>query len=177
LNLPGTNPPRRNPLHGLWTPLSRTPRSLPGLDPDGPSASQLAWAAGFIDGEACVHIAKQRYVESRNPTFRLGVYITQNDRSTLEHLRECLGIDTPIHKVKAAPNHRRQCFTLNYTGIAALKVLHMLLPYLVRKRAEAEAAFAFWTDGNMGQPTRGKPVPADIVAVREHYFELMKQLK
>lgn len=157
-----------NPLHGS---------SSPGAGPSSNWLAKLAWAAGFIDGEACVHIAKQRYGQTRNPTFRLGVYITQNDRPTLETLRECLGIDTPIHKVKAAHNHRRQCYTLNYTGIAALKVLHMLLPYLVRKRSEAEAAFAYWTEGRVGEHTRGKPVPPHIVAVREHYFELMKQLK
>ena len=37
----------------------------------------LEWAAGFADGEACLHIAKQTYRSVRSDTYRLSVRITQ----------------------------------------------------------------------------------------------------
>lgn len=142
-----------------------------------PGAVLLAWAAGFIDGEGCIHIAKQRYHGKRADTYRLGVHVTQNDRGVLESLCEAVGIWAPIYEVKRASNHRKQCYTLNFSGKSALRLLTLLKSYLRRKRREAEAALDFWTAGRMGMVGTGKPLPAEVAAVREHYFWLLKQLK
>jgi hypothetical protein len=147
----------------------------PRLEPR--SESDLGWAGGFIDGEGCIHIAKQRYVSRATCSYRLGVFITQNDKSVLEHLRQVVGIYAPIFAVKRADNHKRQCFTLNYTGKNALRLLALLRDFLVRKRAEAKAALDFWTEGRMDERFGIKGVSAGLTATREHYFQLMKQLK
>lgn len=139
--------------------------------------ARLAWAAGFIDGEGCIHIAKQRYRGERSDTYRLGVYVTQNDKSVLEHLRDVVGIDAPIFPVKRARNHKRQCYTLNFSGKGAQQLLSLLEVFFRRKRAEAAAALAFCTEGLVGKRFGRKAVPPDIVATREHYFRLLKQLK
>lgn len=142
-----------------------------------PEVAQLAWAAGFLDGEACIHIAKQRYKSGRSDTYRLGVYITQNDLPSLEELRDAVGIQAPIYGTRRAENHTRQCYTLNFNGRKALHLLQLVGQYLRRKRGEADAGLRFWVDGRMGMPSGGKPVPAHIVAAREHYYQLMKRLK
>ncbi len=139
--------------------------------------ADLAWAAGFIDGEGCIHIAKQRYPDRRTCSYRLGVFITQNDKSVLEHLRRVVGIDAPIFAVKRADNHKRQCYTLNYAGRHALRLLALLRDFLQRKRAEAQAALDFWAEGRMGERFGAKGIAPEILATREHYFLLMKQLK
>lgn len=141
------------------------------------SESDLAWAAGFIDGEGCIHIAKQRYRSKRADTYRLGVHVTQNDRSVLESLCDSVGIRAPIYEVKLASNHRKQCYTLNFSGKSALRLLTLLKSYFRRKHREAQAALDFWVDGRMGKPGTGKPLPAEVAAVREHYFHLLKRLK
>lgn len=138
---------------------------------------RLAWAAGFLDGEGCIHIAKQRYRTARSHTYRLGVHVTQNDRAVLERFREAVGIDAPIYRVKRAPNHRRQCFTLNFSGHSALALLSLLLKFLERKRDEAQAALDFWVNGRMGERFGARGLDPALVAVREHYFHLLKQLK
>ncbi len=137
----------------------------------------MGWAAGFIDGEGCIHIAKQRYRSKRSDTYRLGVFVTQNDKSVLEHLRDVVGIDAPIFLVKRARNHTRQCYTLNFTGKDALRLLSLLLDFLHRKRAEAWAALEFWAVGRMGERFGRKGVSPELVATREHYFQLLKLLK
>lgn len=146
---------------------SRTPRS----------EIRLAWAAGFLDGEGCIHIAKQRYKGTRADTYRLGVHVTQNDRTVLERFREVVGIDAPIYRVKRAKNHRRQCFTLNFSGRSALALITLLLEFLERKRDEAQAALDFWLNGRVGQRFGARGLDPAVVAIREHYFHLLKQLK
>lgn len=138
---------------------------------------RLAWAAGFLDGEGCIHIAKQRYRSGRSDTYRLGVYITQNDRAVLESLCDAVGIHAPIYATKRADNHSRQCYTLNYCGHSARRLLEVLVQYLQRKRREAETALQFWAEGRMGMPGVGKRTAPALTATREHYYQLMKQLK
>jgi len=138
--------------------------------------ARLGWAAGFLDGEGCIHIAKQIYSSRRSCTYRLGVHVTQNDRSALEHFRRVVGIDAPIYLVKRAANHRRQCYTLNFSGEKALHLLNKLLPFLQRKYLEAKAAIGFWAESRVGG-RRGKRVEAELTAIREFYFELLKKLK
>lgn len=141
------------------------------------SELRLAWAAGFLDGEGCIHIAKQRYRTARSDTYRLGVHVSQNDLRVLERFREAVGIHAPIHPVKRAKNHSRQCFTLNFSGRSALTLLTVLLKYLERKHDEAQAALDFWANGQMGTRLGGRGLDPALVAVREHYFRLLKQLK
>lgn len=141
------------------------------------SEVRLAWAAGFLDGEGCIHIAKQRYRTNRSDTYRLGVHVTQNDRTVLERFREAVGIDAPIYRVKLAKNHRRQCFTLNFSGRSALALLTLLLEFLERKHDEAQAALNFWVNGRVGERFGARGLDPALVAVREHYFHLLKQLK
>lgn len=136
-----------------------------------------AWAAGFLDGEGCIHIAKQRYRTARCATYRLGVHVTPNDRLVLERFRQAVGIDAPIYRVKRAKNHSRQCYTLNFSGRKALALLNLLLEFLERKRKEAQAGLDFWVNGRMGVRFGARGLDPDLVAVREHYFHLLKKLK
>jgi hypothetical protein len=145
--------------------------------PESRPEFRLAWAAGFIDGEGCVHIARQRHAGRARCSYRLGVFITQNDKSVLEHLRQVLGINAPIFAVKRARNHKKQCYTLNYTGKHALRLLVLLRDFLQRKRAEAQAGLDFWVEGRMGERFGAKGTPPEVVERREHFCQLMRQLK
>lgn len=142
-----------------------------------PSEIMLAWAAGFLDGEGCIHIAKQRYKGGRPDSYRLGVHVTQNDRSVLDSFCDAAGIRAPIYATKRAANHSRQCYTLNYSGQSALQLLIALLPYLNRKLREAKAALQFSVDSGMGVRRTSKTVDPALAATREHYYQLLKQLK
>jgi hypothetical protein len=142
-----------------------------------PNPVLLAWAAGFLDGEGCIHIAKQRYPGSRSCTYRLGVSVAQNDRPALEALCEAVGIRAPIYPTKLADNHSRQCYTLNFSGRSALRLLIAVMPHLRRKLREAQAALQFWVEGRMGVRGNGQRLAPELVAKREHYYQLMKQLK
>lgn len=141
------------------------------------NVADLAWAAGFLDGEGCIHIVKQRYKNRRSVGYRLGVNVAQNDRPALEALCSAVGIKSPIYATKRAPNHSRQCYTVNFSGRSAWLLLSTVMPYLRRKTHEASAALEFWVKGRMGIPATGKPVDPELTAIRESYYLLLRQLK
>ena len=139
--------------------------------------ADLAWAAGFLDGEGCINIAKQRYKTGRSDTYRLGVSLAQNNLPTLEAFRTAVGIPSPIHPTKRADNHSRQCYTLNFSGKKARLLLITLMPYFRRKLKEATAVLEFWTEGRVGMPGNGKRVDPGLIAKREYYYLLLQRLK
>ena len=142
-----------------------------------PHESDLAWAAGFLDGEGCINIAKQRYQSGRSVTYRLGVSVAQNNLQVLEAFRTAVGIKAPIYATKRAGNHSRQCYSLNFSGHSARRLLIALMPYFRRKLEEATAALEFWTEGRVGMPGLGKRLSPELAATREYYYLLLKRLK
>ena len=138
----------------------------------------LAWAAGFADGEGCIHIFMQRYADpKRKKSYRLGFNIVQNDLPVLEHFRQVLNIAESIYKVKRLPSHRRQVYTLNCTGKSALRVIATLQPHLVRKQLEAQSALDYWRLGLGGAHPGRHGWPAHVIAIRERFYQKLKSLK
>lgn len=145
-----------------------------------PCNFSLEWAAGFADGEGCISLAKQRYINNpaRGVTYRLVFCIVQNDLQVLQHFKDGMGIHSKIYPVKRLMQHNRQIYTLNYSGVKALELIRTLKPYLFRKQLEAQAALDYWTEGQCGQHPRGmRKWPAEVIATRERYFQKLKTLK
>ena len=146
-------------------------------EPGVPPPPCIKWAAGFLDGEGCIHIARQRYKARRSDTYRLGVHITQNDLGTLEQFREAVGVHARIHETKRTLQHRHQCYTLNFTGTKAMRVLDLVAPHLVRKRTEAKAARAFWMHGRFQPAPAVEGQTSEATDLRESFYLLLKKLK
>lgn len=141
-------------------------------------AFNLHWAAGFADGESCIHVAKQRYKDAgRKTTYRLRLCIEQNDRQVLAHFLNGLGVHGVIYDKKRLIGHNRQVYRLNYDGKHALQAIAVLLPMLVRKRAEAQVALDFWTQGKGGERFGRRGLPASIAAIRERLYQKLRKLK
>ncbi len=102
--------------------------------------TDLAWAAGFFDGEGSIYIARTGFYRERTRVlYRLEVTVSQVDPRPLERLCRMFGgnimvTGNPKHRAWAkwrVHNHR------------AVWVLRLLLPYLLNKREEAELATTF----------------------------------
>lgn len=141
------------------------------------STFSIEWAAGFLDGEGCVHIARQTYRGTRRDTFRLRVYIVQNNREVLEHFRDGVGIDARLYKVRRTAQHNKQVYTLNFEGKKAMALIALLMPHLIRKREEAQTAWAYWFDGKVGMRPGPKGLPPEIAALRERLYFKLRSLK
>jgi hypothetical protein len=137
----------------------------------------IEWAAGFLDGEGCIHIARQSYRGKRRDTWRLRCYLVQNDLEVLEHFRAAVGIDAPIYKVRRTRQHNKQVYTLNFEGKKAMALVALLMPHLVRKREEAQTAMTYWVEGRVGKRWGPKGMPPEIAAFRERMYSKLRSLK
>jgi hypothetical protein len=95
----------------------------------------LAWAAGFIDGEGCIYIGRQKRSEN-GLTYSLKLTVSQRDREPLDILYGLFG--GYIFQVKSA-----RAWTWDIRCGAAGDALEALLPYLRYKRPQAELALQF----------------------------------
>lgn len=101
----------------------------------------LAWAAGFIDGEGGTYC-------SGPETARAGLLLKagQAERSTLERMRDSLGLGTVYGPYKTAGLHHRPYWTCSIGGFEKVQAaVAMLWPFLSEpKRQQAHAALYRW---------------------------------
>lgn len=137
----------------------------------------LAWAAGFIDGEGCISAVKQTYQKKtrRDYYIRLRLQVVQNDLASLEHLKKVLGVQSSINKLGWKPSQTRPIYTLLIDGGHAIGALEKIEPFLVRKKHQARACFDLWREGKMG--VRTASVSQEIWEIREYYLKRLQRMK
>jgi len=180
---------RQMPIHQavVGTLMPATPTTVPAVQIGGtlPPANQthyvaptdLAWAAGFFDGDGCITATWQVRKGRPNPDMRIQVNVAQNDYRTLQHFQRILGAHGKIYPLKRKAIHNRQCWYLVYWGQHALDVLRMLLPYLRRKQQEALLCMQINQAGNLTTHPGPSGHSADIWKLRRQFFEKLKRLK
>lgn len=103
----------------------------------------VRYAAGYFDGEGTICLLKS------HSGLHLKVGITSGDKASLG-VFSCL-FGGQVKNVKRHANSKRDLFGWLKTGVAAQRVLKVLIPYLVAKQEKAIAAFALdysrWHDG------------------------------
>lgn len=140
-------------------------------------AVALAWAAGFTDGEGCIHISKQLQPGRKSPTYRPRLDVSQNNREVLVRLREIIGEDAGLYTVKLQPNHAQQPYSLGYDGEHALRAIAKLRPYLFRKAVEADVLLTYPELTSMGiHPGPGGYAP-EVWTERERIYRRLQELK
>ena len=136
-----------------------------------------AWAAGFLDGEGCVSLARVRRTCGNRINYRTRVSVVQNCLQTLNSFRDRVAENCVLAPLKHRESYTRPVYTLNYDGIHAYRLLKKLRQFLIRKAAEADVIFEFYRDG---EPTRHfgpKGVPAEIWHLRERCYDALRCLK
>jgi hypothetical protein len=99
---------------------------------------ELAWAAGFFDGEGCVaYRERPRSDKGNRLERRLTVSIGQKHREVLDRFAQAV----TEGKVYAYPKRAKNRYAYRCSGEAAVRVLKDLLPYLseikIRKAEQA----------------------------------------
>jgi len=114
--------------------------------------SDLAWAAGFVDGEGHLGIREQK------GHFYISVSVAQVDPRPLLKLQHLFGGNLRLAKRQFA----RDIWAYNITTRAAGRMLSAISPYLVVKYELAELLMQFQATVGL----RGAPVALDTVRVR-----------
>src|SRR2546426_1965807 len=116
------------------------PLLLIGEAPPSIPSNEVAYTAGFFDGEGCVNIA--RYLKRGRPYHTLAIIFTNTDFRVLEWLRQRWGgyLTRPI-----LPDGTRQrpYRHLRFSAGPARPLLLAMLPHLIIKKSEVETALEF----------------------------------
>lgn len=136
--------------------------------------TQKAYLAGIFDGDGCVSIVK-----SNKPPYgmyhQLAVMFTQSSLPYLEAIREIAGVgkiyeQTGVTKLK----RNRSAYIWRIPSRAGAILIEELLPYLIRKRRQAEIAVEFQnTMTNSG----GAGTPDEVIENRESLYEEIRKWK
>ncbi len=155
-------------------------RSGPITTPHEPSHAQqlkFAWAAGFIDGDGCITAVTQRYRDRATPSTRIRVIVVQNDYHTLAVLKTVLGERGALNVLRRQQEQNRQPFQLQYDGQHALAVIAKILPYLVRKRAEALACQTLAIEGELSRFPGCRGFSKEVLQRREYWVKRLRRMK
>jgi len=125
------------PCNGLFDDLE-TPPDNPYLKLDN---TFLAYVAGMIDGEGCIHIHRMKHRGRRRETYTLMVTIANNSWDLLSHLR--LRLSGCIDRSNAQRGRERTSYRLRFNGNNAAMLLEAVYPYLVLKSSHARIASEF----------------------------------
>ena len=136
--------------------------------------ADLAWAAGFIDGEGCIAVCRQLPTKGReSPSHRLEVNVANTDHDTILRLKRIFGVGA-VHGRKRG--NYLKVWNFCVTGSDAKKVLDLVTPYLFTKRKEAQLAEDFY---ELLECTKqqGRLLPIDVVAQRDAYYWAVREQK
>ena len=99
-----------------------------------PRDADLAWAAGFIDGEGCVAVDSRK-----SPR----ITVSNTDRRPLDRLQELLGGTICVHgRGNPEKGHRPSWVWAVHGGRSVRRVLAEVRPYLVVKGEQADLVLA-----------------------------------
>ena len=114
---------------------SSLPRRQSGFDSRlrDVNVEDLAYIAGFFDGEGCAYINYPKAHKNGKRYPRLNAKVAQNDRDVLDWIQGLLGCGN-VHKKRTA-----DCYDLVFTYKSARIFLTAIEPYLRVKKANVTA--------------------------------------
>ena len=107
-----------------------------------PTQLDLAWAAGFFDGEGCVHISFQRTTDvHRLGSFRLSADVCGRNRAAIDKYAALFGGNVRVYYNRRFPDAPYYGWRLD--ALKAVAFLEQVLPYLVNKHEISELGIEF----------------------------------
>jgi len=140
----------------------------PAFDPSNPpSVAELAYVAGFFDGEGCITISTKKNTNY----FRLTVQISQTDLSVLEWIASRFG--GSVHNHGKQKERCKKTWIWFIGSFQAHEFLRVIRPYLIVKAERADIAMMFReTMCEQGSAPKNRSTP-EIIARR---WELKRKI-
>lgn len=152
-------------------------RPLPTIPPV--PETDLAWAAGIIDGEGYIGITRDRCENpastNKSISYRSDVKVTMCHEATIAKLRSIFAIGCATRTVVPRnPKHSRQ-FTWQVRSLQAQAVLVAIRPYLVTKADDADTVLEFC---NLPHSRTGRGgLTSEMQSERERLYWLSRNQK
>jgi len=107
-----------------------------------PQQAELAYAAGYFDGEGALHLQVQRR-NGRVHQKCLNVTVNSSDRDTLLWLASLFGGSVLLYQNRS-PLTRKRMYNWKLSGSATRNFLELILPHLRYKKEYAAFCIAAW---------------------------------
>jgi hypothetical protein len=128
---------------------------------------EVAWAAGFFDGEGCVGVNRV------GGSLSLQMSVGQKNPNTLMTFQERIGGVGTVRDRQSTTG----CYYWWLTNRPAGEVLTLLLPYLVEKRDQAVLAIEYAATISDKYKGPGMGMPSGVRARREEIRTELQRLK
>ena len=125
----------------------------------------LAWAAGFFDGEGCISFARRQRTKAKNLEYELTLIIGQANISPLRKFHKIFGGKIRLDSLAYFR------WTCNYKE--SLQVLVLLQPFLFLKQKEAKLALLY-KELYLG---KGTNITKDLLEKRNRLYRAIKRKK
>ncbi len=134
--------------------------------------ADLAYMAGIMDGEGCIHIGREQHSDRLIPCYWLEIMIGITDRYICRLFHGNFG--GTVRNIGEATETHYAKWMWRISGNKASDMLQLLLPYLRLKHSQAELALKFQSHrkywGNKGKPE-------EELKLDESEYTLMRNLK
>lgn len=136
------------------------------------SSTDLAWAAGIIDGEGCIGI----YGRSRGyHEYFARLFIRNSDLKMIQKLQSIFQKGT-ILKQHTHNSKWKDTYSLSVSHNPLKSILKQVYPYLVTKRERAKYAMEYIGRKINKQYFGYRQIPSYEIAQREFFYDLFKHL-
>lgn len=140
--------------------------------------TDLAWAAGIIDGEGYIGMTKANPGVNRRKTlgFQIRISVRMTHKQTIEKLHTLFGGTFKQHKPKDSTKHRI-CYEWFIGDLGTIEVIRQIYKYLVTKKGQADLILRYRKDccGEY-KGGRGVSIPDDLAKLRLQYFTELAEL-
>jgi hypothetical protein len=145
--------------------------------PDGPAATDWAYAAGIVDGEGCIAVVRWFVPQRGRYLYGVHVVVANRDRAVLEWLRSLWG-GWVVAVVRKQQGHARSSWTWRCaTGLEAKPFLNGIRPWLQIKAKHCDNALGMIDLLQRGRRTLGRaPLPQAWLDEQEALYWVQREL-
>ncbi len=137
------------------------------------SELDLAYIAGFVDGEGCISISKSSSRGSRNTTYGPNVDITNTNKEILLTIQKILRLGS-LESQKRYSSKHKPAWNLDFKAGEAKQLLLLIRPYLRLKKRQADLLLEFLETSQ--HRNQFNPLTVEEAALRDVMYEEMREL-
>jgi hypothetical protein len=144
--------------------------------------SDLAYIAGFIDGEGCLHISKRKPGRNRKTmSYAIKILISNTKISILKWIQSLF--EGSLHKLPHRELNRANAYQLQFNVKDSYKLLSLIYPYLKLKKTQADILLKFLElrksfpkKGAIDEKGGSLPSCNKYLELQEQYYQDIKTL-
>lgn len=134
--------------------------------------TELAWAAGFIDGEGSIHIRKDNGY--KNPKYSLILTVTNTNQESIEKIKSLFDEYGTTPEIKMRDGNTKPVYRFMSSGNKALHILKQIQPYVIVKREQVKLGIDFQSQETKNMGSKGQP--KEYHDLQSNFYEIMKLL-